>query len=318
MWQPLCQISTTVHRPAFQSGINNPYNNFHNAETDTDTVTFSPDAQLLAFSSGTNAQVVQVATGQLLGTAFTCNTDQITSMAFSPNNALLACGSSTSIQIINVATGQAYMTPLKGHTDVVSNLAFSPDGHKLLSSSLDHTIRLWDIKTTLLIGKPLTGDANGKDSIAFSPDGKTLISGSEDGTILLWNTTAESPFSQQLASTTVLSSPVFTPDCTYVYMGSTDCKVLLYEIKTGKLVDTLDTSSYPLMPQPNVPASLRPIQGLALSRDGTTLVAGRYDGTVVVWNTSTNQSFALTQPQLLYQVALSADGQTLLVRVAMW
>ena len=130
---------------------------------------------------------------------------------------------------------------------------------------------------------------------------------------MLWNTTAESPFSQQLASTPVLSSPVFTPDGTHVYTGSTDGKVLLYEIKTGKLVDTLDTSSYPLMPQPNVPASLRPIQGLALSRDGTTLVAGRYDGTVVVWNTSTNQSFALTQPQLLYQVALSADGQTLAV-----
>ena len=33
---------------------------------------------------------------------------------------------------------------LKGHDKVVSGLSFSPDGHRLISASMDMTVRIWD------------------------------------------------------------------------------------------------------------------------------------------------------------------------------
>src|SRR5262249_14586095 len=35
----------------------------------------------------------------------------------------------------------------KGHTGAVTHVAFSPDGHRMLSSSFDKTIRFWDVAT---------------------------------------------------------------------------------------------------------------------------------------------------------------------------
>ena len=35
---------------------------------------------------------------------------------------------------------------LKGHTDTITGFSLSPDGSYLLSNSMDHTIRCWDIR----------------------------------------------------------------------------------------------------------------------------------------------------------------------------
>lgn len=33
-----------------------------------------------------------------------------------------------------------------GHTDTITSISLSPDGNFLLSNSMDHSIRLWDIR----------------------------------------------------------------------------------------------------------------------------------------------------------------------------
>jgi len=43
------------------------------------------------------------------------------------------------------------------HTALVYSVRFSPDGKRIISCSLDNTVRLWDAFTGKPIGQPLTG-----------------------------------------------------------------------------------------------------------------------------------------------------------------
>jgi WD40 repeat protein len=61
------------------------------------------------------------------------------------------------------------------------------DGHRIVSGSLDKTLRLWDADTGRLIGDPLTGHTTEIFSVALSPGGHRLVSGGGDGTVRLWD-----------------------------------------------------------------------------------------------------------------------------------
>ena len=72
-------------------------------------------------------------------------------------------------------------------------MAFSPDGHRIVSGSDDHTVRLWNADTGQPIGAPLTGHTGAVNSVAFSPDGQRIVSGSADNTLRLWNADTGQP-----------------------------------------------------------------------------------------------------------------------------
>ncbi len=281
-------------------------------QANANSVAFSPGGQMLATTSGASIQLWNVATGQPFGSLLIDQTGTIRTVAFSPDSTRVASASGTSIQLWSVATGQPLGPPLEGHTDSITNLAFSPDGHTLASSSLDKTVLVWNVMTGKLITK-LTGDAQYKLSVAFGPDGIALASGSADGTILLWNIGTSSTISQRLADAGILWSTVFTPDGRRVLAGNDDGKIIVEDVKTAKLITVLDTVGYSLRtPKDQTSNNLHSIQSLALSRDGTTLAAGRLDGTIILWNMKMGKSFVpFVYPTLLYKVILSTNGQVL-------
>ena len=67
----------------------------------------------------------------------------------------------------------------------VFSVAFSPDGTKIISDSLDGTIKIWDANTGECL-ETLEGHSKSVYSVAFSPDGTKIISGSDDDTIKIW------------------------------------------------------------------------------------------------------------------------------------
>ena len=79
------------------------------------------------------------------------------------------------------------LSPLRGHDGEIHSVAFSPDGSKIISGSIDKTIRVWDAGTGVEILPPLRGHDDTIYYIAFSPDGSKIISGSDDKTIRVWD-----------------------------------------------------------------------------------------------------------------------------------
>lgn len=72
-----------------------------------------------------------------------------------------------------------------GHKERVTNLAWSPDRNILVSTSVDTTVRLWDLITPRQI-IILEGHTKTVRSAAFSFDGRILASNSWDATVRLW------------------------------------------------------------------------------------------------------------------------------------
>lgn len=147
------------------------------------SIAFSPDGQLLAFSDGEFiVSLWDVQTGQRLR-RFEVRS-RTTSVAFSPTGQILASGN----VVWDVQTGTR-LRELDGDA-----VAFSPDGQILaLTSSFDRTrqnpfrdtIQLWDVQTGQQLST-LKGHTDRITGILFAPDGRTLVLASRDGTIRLW------------------------------------------------------------------------------------------------------------------------------------
>lgn len=104
--------------------------------------------------------------------------------AFSPGDSLYASGGVDATARLwkegATAAVQTYQ-----HNSHVRSVGFSPDGRRILSGSLDSTIRQWDTEYGEQIGDSLN---HGGQVICsdYSPTADTIMSAGRDGTIILW------------------------------------------------------------------------------------------------------------------------------------
>ncbi len=229
------------------------------------------------------------------------SSDQTTAIATQPDGPILATASQNAIQLWNLKTQQRLQT-LTGHTNWITAIAFSPDGKTLASSSLDRTIKLWNIPSGILKATINSGRVT---SLAFSPDGATLASGSRldrwaDGTvspkgIQLWN------IATQQMMTTIASKPVtaiaFSPNGQYLAAGAQTTQI--WKLPTGTLLHTLNSNE---------------LNSLIFNRNGQLLITGsdgiRGENGTKFWQVSSGK-----QVRVLHSVsadfALSPNGKTL-------
>jgi WD40 repeat protein len=80
----------------------------------------------------------------------------------------------------------------------MTSAAFSPDGKRIVTTSLDKTVRLWDATTGQPIGEPLRSHEQIVCSAAFSADGKQIVTASADKTVRLWDSTTGQPIGEPL------------------------------------------------------------------------------------------------------------------------
>lgn len=104
--------------------------------------------------------------------------------AFSPGDSLVASGGVD-------GTARLWQEPAPDaryifrHNSHVRSVQFSPDGRRLLTASLDSTLRQWDVEYGDQIGDSLNHGGQVIRS-AYSPTGDTMMSAGRDGAVVLW------------------------------------------------------------------------------------------------------------------------------------
>ncbi|OCH89251.1 hypothetical protein OBBRIDRAFT_31370 [Obba rivulosa] len=145
-------------------------------------------------------------------------------------------GSAMSLQRGKLQNWPVKQTVIRGHNTIVTRVAFSHDGKRIVSSSLDKTIRMWDAETGQTVAGPFNGHTDEVTSVAFSPDGKRVVSGSSDETIRVWDveigrTTVAGPFN---GHTDCVNFVAFSPDGKRVVSGSDDKTIRIWDVETAQ------------------------------------------------------------------------------------
>lgn len=150
-------------------------------------VAFSPDGSTVATASlDKTAKLWDAKTGDLLATMEGHN-DRLKYITYSPSGKYILTSTGkqypytpkgpVSARTWDAKTGEQ-IAEFKTHMDTIRSAKFSPDEKHVLTSSDDHTARLWEVTS----GKGLhTFDHKSKvTTIDFSPDGKTILTSSSE------------------------------------------------------------------------------------------------------------------------------------------
>jgi WD40 repeat protein len=288
---------------------------------------FSPDGKILAVGAYREVRLIDPATNKLLAT-LPGHADYVRSVAFSPDGKLLAAGGGPpqrggEIKVWDVQSHKLLKT-MEGHKDCIYSVAWSPDGKLIASGSYDKMVKLWDVASGKEI-RNLQDHIDAVFAVAFSPDGKRLASASQDRSVKIWDVASGRRLYTLGDATDGLTSVAYSPEgdriaaagydkTIYVWhLGDNDFKLVrsliadegsilaLLWTPGGTIItsssdgsirfrdaDTLD----PLRVIDNQPDW---VQALGISPDGTRLAAGRYNGSLTLYDAKTSPS---SSPQM--------------------
>jgi WD40 repeat protein len=142
---------------------------------------FNHDGTLLVSAGSDYSARIWEVPSMRLKAALVGHTDDVDTAVFSPNGQFVAtCALDRSIKIFDL-TGHCLKT-MTGHTGNVLTVAWSQDAKSLISSSVDGTVRHWDVQT----GQQThcTDEGARTDTFAAMSDG-CLFSGDDKGRIAI-------------------------------------------------------------------------------------------------------------------------------------
>jgi WD40 repeat protein len=193
------------------------------------------------------------------------------------------------------------MRQFEGHAGEIRRLAVSPDGRRLLTGSLDHTFRLWDIAS----GKELRqwDGHSGQNvyGVAFLPDGKRALTGGFDKVVHLWNLDGGSIIRSFNGHSQGVWYVAVSGDGRVAASCGIEETVFLWDVDSGKELFQLGRN-------------LDGVETVAVSRDGKLVLTGGMKGRIRLWDTETGAELHSWQGHDNYVMGLafSPDGKTAL------
>jgi WD40 repeat protein len=240
------------------------------------SIAFSPDGKSLAAAGGSpqrlgEIKIWDVQSHQLLKT-MQGHTDCIYSIAWSPDGKLVASGSYDKMaKLWDVSSGKEVFN-LKDHIDAVFAVAFSPDGKHLATASQDRTVKIWDVATGRRL-YTLSDASDGLSGLAYSPAGDRVAAAGYDKTIYIWRLGNEDGHLDQslIADEDSILSLVWSPNGKTIITSSSDGSIRFRDAATLDPIRVIDH-------QPDW------VEALSVSPDGSQLAAGRFNGTLSLYD----------------------------------
>ncbi len=278
---------------------------------------FSPNSRLLISGGADNRAVVfDLLTGKTIFQSFQGG-DWVQDIAFFPDGGSFATASNDArVQVWDLGTGKERMVMF---TDAaITSLQISPDGKWIVSTGENGTIRAWSAYTGVEEFEiPLE---NAGAFLAFSHDSQRLISGDINGNIGIWDIsamssssghlqfdeslriakfdasglriiasdgnrvwlldtnnlaaqTAPSPKKAALELNEAIDNLAISPDGKLIGISTFADKIYVYDLVTRKPILVVESPS--------------DVSALAFSTDGSSLINGTTDGTIVTWDVQT-------------------------------
>jgi WD40 repeat protein len=185
-----------------------------------------------------NLRDVNLTGADLSGSTFTQAFGTVLCSAVSPDGTLFATGeASGNIHLWSIDLKQKLT--LSGHGDWVRSLTFNVDGAKLVSTSSDQTIKVWDVVTGTCI-QTLTSHTNRVYAAALSADDRWLVSCGADCTIKVWNFATGDCLRTITGHQDSVWAVGFSDDPQIIISSSRDRTVKLWHWETGECLQTIE------------------------------------------------------------------------------
>jgi WD40 repeat protein len=261
-------------------------------------------------------------------------------IAYHPNGRSLAVGGvDGAIRVYDARPGEhsiAWLThTLTGHTAPILAIGFH-ETNALVSVSLDHTAKIWDITSGKLLHSAQLNF--GKQLVpAIAPGKEPLVAGGALREVRLWNYKTGELLKSFEANDSDVAALVFTPDGKLLVIGTTKGVVRVMDVAAWKVTRTIDLDtpvrsiaasmnriavgyadgSVALLDfsdqssVPEVKEQTGTIRAIAFSLNGKRFASASADGTIKVWDVNTLQLLSSLEGRdgEVLSVAFSPDGQ---------
>ena len=127
---------------------------------------------------------------------------------------------------------------LQGHTGVMTSASYSSDGSRILTTSTDHTARVWDAHTGVQLIPSLEHDDDVVSGV-FSNDGRRIATGTEGGKVTIWDASTGKSVASPMELPGSAWSVSLSPDGKIVAAATEAGKARTWDASTGKPLSPL-------------------------------------------------------------------------------
>ncbi|MBE2225662.1 MAG: WD40 repeat domain-containing protein, partial [Anaerolineae bacterium] len=197
----------------------------------------------------------------------------------------------TDLILWDYETGKA-LRHLTGSAGSIYDVAFTPDGSQALAATQDGTLILWSLETGEII-RHLEGHQGSVNSVEISSNGRYAISGSLGGDVIYWdistalNTGLDTgEIVQRLIGHFEgrgVNDVAFLPGEQQAVSSSWDGTMIVWDLQSGEQLQRLTGLAEGAGSHFSADGDWG-IHGISLSPDGTQLLSGGHDESLLLWD----------------------------------
>jgi hypothetical protein len=165
------------------------------------------------------------------------------------------------------------MMNLSGHSNGVNSVSWNHDESKVVSGSLDKTVKIWDTNTGQL-ENTLEGHLDVVTSVSWNPDGSKIAFGSYDTSIIMWEASTGLLLCTLEGHEDMVTSVSWNCHGNKIASGSNDKTIGIWDAGTGLLIHTLE-------------GHLHTVNAVSWNHEASKIVSGSVDKTIKIWDVAT-------------------------------